>query len=84
MHEVHLPHYKQLVADPSEIIPKSMALLQDMFRDDAQRENMISRIRAGAIAVLKGFKKHNGWMYEALGIVLAINTPSAAGVVARA
>ena len=37
----------------------------------------------GGLAQQQHFKKHQGWAFKALGIVLSINTPGIAGAVAR-
>ena len=80
----HLPYFKKMAADPMSLLPESLALLGSMFEDEVQRDEMISRVRQGGLAQLQYFKKHQGWAFKALGIVLSINTPGIAGAVARA
>lgn len=84
IHENHVPFYKQFAADPRVLLPDSMARLEQLFPDDAERGSMIRRVEKGALFQLKYFKKHYAWIYKGFGIVLQINTPSVAGAVARA
>ena len=67
----HLPYFKKMATDPMSLLPESLALLGSMFEDKVQRDEMISRVRQGGLAQLQYFKKHQGWAFKALGIVLS-------------
>jgi hypothetical protein len=75
---------KQMALDASALLPQCMARLPEMFDDELERQEMISRLKRGGHAMLELYKKHCAWIYKGLGIVLQINTPSASGAVSRA
>jgi hypothetical protein len=53
LHDAHFPHRKRLEVGPTAVILKSMAQLGGAFCNALQGD-MVSRIRAGTIAQLKG------------------------------
>ena len=84
LHEIYVPFVKQMAQDPAALLPECMARLPLMFDTETERQEMTQRLKLGGHAQLELFKKHCSWIYEGLGIVLSINTPSVAGAVARA
>jgi hypothetical protein len=73
-----------MAQDPAALLPECMARLPLMFDTETERQEMTQRLKLGEHAQLELFKKHCSWIYEGLGVVLSINTPSVAGSVARA
>lgn len=84
LHEFYVSFVKQMAQDPAALLPDCMARLPLMFDTDSERQEMTQRLKLGGLAQLALFKKHCSWIYEGLGIVLSINTPSVTGPVARA